>query len=589
MKRKGDKKLFVHISETWAEEVPGNIYRYCEGKGFSILKMSYLTGVNDGIKMFQQEPGEHKPLPDELVQMLQSPEYTKISLNANRERVLLSYYLNQEHEFLDPSQWVCINSLQRALGAETTRQEEVITVYSVLCLYYTVEPLDINDRRNYIVDQIINDRGFLVDKVLLEKCLGFYRENELRLKREFLKQSCNKVDISDNQGIKVYVEAYGFKMESFSKVAIIKLLKNPEVPENIKKMLKLKTEYNMVSVKKLESFNQCICSDNRVRGAFLYYGSHTGRWSGVGVQPQNLPQASATIDEDRKQILKANSLDELLAYKDNINELLSGVMRSLIIAPEGKKLAVFDYSMIESRVLSWMADIKWKNEAFLNDKDIYVETAKMMYKCTDEEALKRRKAGKICELALGYGGGVNALSQFCGDTLSDKDKQYMVKAWREANKEVPELWKQMEEAFRYCLRNKTEELKLTKENGAEVLTIVSGPGDDTKVILPSGRVLVYWKMDYQGELVYMDKERVVRTYGGVLVENVVQAIARDILAESLRKIQDKYSPVLHIHDEIVVEISDEKEYSNIGLLMESTELSGLKLRVKGSVNSYYSK
>lgn len=88
MKRKGDKKLFVHISETWAEEVPGNIYRYCEGKGFSILKMSYLTGVNDGIKMFQQEPGEHKPLPDELVKMLQSPEYTKISLNANRERVL---------------------------------------------------------------------------------------------------------------------------------------------------------------------------------------------------------------------------------------------------------------------------------------------------------------------------------------------------------------------------------------------------------------------------------------------------------------------------------------------------------------------
>ena len=106
---------------------------------------------------------------------------------------------------------------------------------------------------------------------MLEKCLGFYRENELRLKREFLKQSCNKVDISDNQGIKVYVEAYGFKMESFSKVAIIRLLKNPEVPENIKKMLKLKTEYNMASVKKLESFNQCICSDNRVRGAFMNY------------------------------------------------------------------------------------------------------------------------------------------------------------------------------------------------------------------------------------------------------------------------------------------------------------------------------
>lgn len=458
----------------------------------------------------------------------------------------------------------------------------------------------------WTIDQEINDRGVLVDIPLMEGAVALdtiAKEKNLRAAKE--------ITGLDNPNSPTqllhWVNDNGFKLENMKAETIREAI--PETVGIVKQALKIRQELSKTSVKKYTKMQDMACSDGRVRGVFQFYGAGTGRWAGRGVQLQNLTKhyISDTSLDIARQLIAAQDFDTLeMMFEESYTSLLSQLVRTCFIAKPGHEFAVSDFSAIEARVIAWYAGEKWRLEVFNTHGKIYEASAAQMFnipitsidKTTVEGAALRQK-GKVAELALGYQGGKGALVSMGAIKMGVEEDELegLVTAWRTANPNIVNFWYSVQRAA-------ISTVKTGESNYSHGLTFRMHKGF-LMIDLPSGRALSYckprirqnsWGSDvivFKGVNSTTRKWGDIDTYGGKLVENIVQATARDILATSLLRIrQAGYDTVMHIHDEIVVEVPENK-----GLLKDIEDLmsqpvkwaQGLPLGSDGFTSKFYMK
>ena len=382
--------------------------------------------------------------------------------------------------------------------------------------------------------------------------------------------------------------------------------------------------------KKYETMVAAACSDRRVRGILQYYGAaRTGRWAGRLLQPQNMAQNHIDHIDEVRELVRARDLETLELIYDNIPDVLGQLTRTAIVAKEGHTFLVADYSAIEARVIAYLAGEQWRMDVFANGGDIYCASASQMFKVPVEKHGINghlRQKGKVAELALGYQGGVGALKAFGAEAmgLTEPEMQDIVTQWRLASPTIPRLWRRVEDAAKAAIENpgrrcavmrKYRDVERAKKN--ELLTGGRGYSEEfnaggaictywrdkdaLRCKLPSGRILTYWdaRLNDKGGIVFMGQDQTTRkwveteTYGGKLVENLVQSIARDCLAVAMARLEDEgYKIVFSVHDEIVAEEdikgrSDRSMADIMGLPIEWAP--GLLLRAESYSTAYYLK
>ena len=353
-----------------------------------------------------------------------------------------------------------------------------------------------------------------------------------------------------------------------------------------------------------------VCSDNRIRGMLQFYGSRTGRWAGRGVQVQNLPRNYISTISCARDLLKSRNFEGLkLIYGDNLSDIASQLIRTVFIPSPGKTFAVADYSAIEARVIAWLSGENWRVQAFLNNQDIYCVSASQMFDIPLEKILDKkapehnlRAQGKVAELALGYQGGANAIARMdFNNAIPEEDRPKIVKQWREKSQQIVSLWQKCETASIEAIRTPGTEFNVNNKVSfkAENNTLI--------VTLPSGRKLYYPKaklginpfgrdsFEYEGLNQTSHKVEVIYMYGGKMVENIVQAIARDCLSEALLRLDKAgFTIKFHVHDEAILEvdsdIAEEELNRAISIMCEETEWAkGLPLNAAGFTSDFYMK
>ena len=409
-----------------------------------------------------------------------------------------------------------------------------------------------------------------------------------------------------------WLRGQGTELPDLRKETVAETLDNPEnLPEEVKTVLEIRQQLGKTSIKKYEAMKAACCMDERVRGLTQYYGANrTGRWAGRMVQMQNLPRNYLkTLDYARK-LVKAGNYEGVKALYGNVPDTLSQLIRTAFIPSEGHKFVVADFSAIEARVIAWLAGEQWVNEVFATHGKIYEATASQMFGVPVEKIVKGnpeyslRQKGKVATLALGYQGGVNSLVSMgaLGMGLTEEELPEIVDRWRQANPRIVDLWYQvgnaalavMESAQPQAIHGLVFALEGDLLYGQSFLT----------VRLPSGRKLFYPKpflkenqfgrpaVHYYTVGQQTRKWEVASTYGGKMVENIVQAIARDCLAETLKRIDARgLQVVFHVHDEVIIDAPMETTVEEIcGLMAEPIPWApGLILRGAGFESSYYMK
>ena len=465
------------------------------------------------------------------------------------------------------------------------------------------------------LDQEINDRGVLVDKKLLENaCIYDSEFKETLIKK--LKDITKVENPKSNNQIKLYLKSLGLEVSSLNKESVEKLLKSEEVLNNpkyeeIKEVLDLRSKLNKTSTKKYEAMKRCVCSDGRIRGLFQFYGANrTGRWAGRLVQVQNLPQNKLSNLEELRSIISNNyksklpSRDKCNKYNEDISNILSQLIRTTFIPKKNHRFIIADFSAIEARIIAYLSNEKWRIDVFNTHGKIYEASASKMFnvdinKITKESELRQK--GKIAELALGYQGGVGALVSMgaYNMNLREEDLVEIVKAFRSSNINIVNLWKKVEKAFIQAVKDKTV-VNIDKN-----ISFIY-EGNILFIKLPSGRRLSYirpriyynnsfnkYVITYEGVDSVSKKQTRLTTYGGKLVENIVQAIARDILGYAMLNLKAKgFDIVMHVHDEIVVEV--ENKVSSVDeiceiMCEENPYLKDLTLKADGFESMYYKK
>lgn len=429
--------------------------------------------------------------------------------------------------------------------------------------------------RVYLADQAINDRGMPIDVEMAKAAVVAAEENRIDQTEE-VKDITGIENPASVQQLLVWLDLAGYPLPDLQKATVDRALADQSAPNDVHMVLRLRQELALVAHKKYATALGSVSSDCRLRGGFRFFGAHTGRWAGRGVQLHNLP---------RHQLADEATTDAaILDLKSGwgaTSDTLKALVRSLFVGP----FTVADYSSIEARVIAWLAGEQWALDAFYADREIYVETAERM--STPTRKLTRSQ-GKVAVLALGYNGGINSLRAMGADG-SDADLQVLVNQWRAANPAIVEFWRAMGAAF---------------IRGGEVsdLVHVTADGSDRYVWLPSGRAITYHQVKAQWEettygprpsLSFADPKKPgarVRTYGGRLTENAVQAVARDVLAGALVRLEAAgYRVVGHVHDEIIVEGAPPLD--EVVRLMTATPAwgVGLPLDAKGEIVRRYRK
>ena len=365
----------------------------------------------------------------------------------------------------------------------------------------------------------------------------------------------------------------------------------------VKRVLELKLQTSMSSLKKYEAMERAECSDGRVHGLLQFYGaSRTGRWAGRVVQVQNLARNYLKDLDDARNLVKKRDIDGVEILYDSLNDTLKQLVRTAFIAEDGQDFYVSDFSAIEARVIAWYAKENWRLEVFATHGKIYEASASQMFHIPIEEVDKNlRQKGKVAELALGYQGGPGALKQMGALEMGVPEEELpeLVENWRRANPNIVQFWKDVQRAAIKALKTRSTiklgKLKFKRSKGFLFIQ------------LPSGRNLAYAKAsveagDYGDKIVYEgqgDKAYFTRqeTYGGKLVENIVQATARDVLAEALLRLEEAgYPVVFHVHDEAIVETSGTDIETINNLMAQAPDwAAGLPLNSEGYVTKYYKK
>lgn len=448
----------------------------------------------------------------------------------------------------------------------------------------------------YWLSEQINDRGILVDEVFARNAIDIDKKVRERLLAK-MQALTGLENPNSNVQIKGWLARKGILTESIDKKAVAELLK--AAPEDVAEVLTLRQMTARTSVKKYEKMIMTCCADGRTRGMYMFYGaSRTGRWAGRFVQMQNLRQNHLPDLTEARTLVRNGDIGTLKILYDDIADVLSQLIRTAFIPKQGYRFVVSDFSAVEARVLSFVANEKWRLEAFREGKDIYCASASAMFHVPVEKHGRNadlRQRGKIAELALGYGGSVGALKSMGAleQGLEESELQPLVDAWRQANPNITQLWwdvdKSAKDTIRLRTTNKTHGLAFTYQSGMLFM------------ILPSGRRLCYVKPriepnQYGGEsITYMGTDSSKKwsrqkTYGPKLVENAIQAISRDLLAEAMKRL----SGLLicgHVHDEIIAEVLPDVTVESLCAEMGKTPewISGLLLRADGYDCIFYQK
>ena len=449
--------------------------------------------------------------------------------------------------------------------------------------------------KEYALDQQINDRGVLIDMDLVKAAMKLDEQS----KDGLVKEMCS-LTMLDNPNSVVQLKGWlaekGYKVESLGKKEVEKMLE--DAPKEIAKVLGLRLQLAKSSIKKYQAMENYAGVDGRARGLFQFYGAvRTGRWAGRGVQLQNLRRNDLPDLAEARELVKSGNGEAVELLYDSIPDTLSQLVRTALIPQPGMKFIVADFSAIEARVLSWLAGETWRMETFEQGGDIYCATASKMFHCNvvkHGENGELRQKGKQAELACGYGGSVGAMKAMgaLDMGLQEEELKPLVDAWRAANPKIVDFWWEVDEAIKECVRNKGE---------AEVEKIGFRYQSGMLFIdLPSGRSLVYVKPrieenDFGGEsITYMGvgankKWERLESYGPKFVENIVQAIARDLLMEAMMRMGGMRI-VAHVHDEVIIEAEEdlvEKICRLMAIVPDWAE--GLVLNADGYECSFYMK
>ena len=448
----------------------------------------------------------------------------------------------------------------------------------------------------FYLDQEINDRGILVDMKLADAAIGLDAEakEELATKMQRLTGVENPNSVYQ---LLDWLESRGYKPDSLGKAQVKELIKTAKEP--VKSVLEMRLQLSKSSVKKYTAMKQTACRDNRARGMFSFYGaSRTGRWAGRNIQLQNLPQNHLEDLTEARELVKTGSFDDVQMIYDDVPDTLSQLIRTAFIPRPGMKFIVADFSAIEARVIAWLANEQWRMNAFANGEDIYCASASKMFGVPvvkHGENGNLRQKGKVAELACGYGGSVGAMKAMGADSLglSDTELKQIVADWRDASPHITELWWSVDRAVKKAVKEKT----ITETHGL----IFSYEAGFLFIELPSGRRLAYAKPrigenKFGGESVtYMGinaqkKWDRLESYGPKFVENIVQAIARDLLMYSMQTLSHCFI-VGHVHDEMIIEASKEMSLDVVCQQMARTPkwAEGLILRADGYECEYYKK
>ncbi|ASB66393.1 DNA-directed DNA polymerase [Bacillus velezensis] len=454
----------------------------------------------------------------------------------------------------------------------------------------------------WALDQDINDRGVRIDADLVKHAIACDEQYQAGLMVE-AKELTGLPNPNSTAQLKKWLEDKGLSVSSLAKDKIEELIEKTD-DASVHRVLRLRQEMAKTSVKKYLAMEKALCPDSRVRGLLQFYGaSRTGRWAGRLVQVQNLPQNKIADLDTARTLLKGGHYEAIELLYGQVPFVLSQLVRTAFIPSEGNEFYVSDFSAIEARVIAWLAGEGWRLDVFNTHGKIYEASAAQMFKVPVESITKGsplRQKGKVAELALGYQGGKGALIQMGALTMGlDEDElPGLVKAWRTANKKIVQFWYDVEAA---AVKAVKERKPVKIQHG---LTFLCESGI-LFVQLPSGRRLAYAKpkleiddrfgkeaLTYEGKL-ESGKWGRLSTYGGKLVENIVQAVARDCLAVTLIRLDDAgYKTVMHVHDEAVLDVPRGKnELDKVEAIMGEPIpwAKGLPLTADGFITDYYKK
>ncbi|KFL08113.1 DNA polymerase [Clostridioides difficile] len=623
------------------------VYRYAEAPDFEILLFGYSVDAGP-VQVVDFACGEK--IPKEIQQAILDNNVTKWAFNAQFERICLSKYFGIH---LAPDSWRCTMVWSAYLGLplslegaaivtgadkkKLTKGKELIRYFSVPCKptvtnggrtrnlpehapekwnsfkAYNLRDVEVElsiqeklqkfpmpeeEWNNYILDQQINDRGIQLDLELVKKAI----QCDEKVREELTSRLKELTDLDNPNSVvqmKSWLSEKGLETDSLDKASVKALLK--EAPEHLSEVLELRQLLAKSSVKKYTAMENAVCTDGRARGLLQFYGANrTGRFAGRLIQVQNLPQNHLSDLEQARRLVRGGHFDALEILYDSIPGVLSELIRTAFVPKKGYKFIVADFSAIEARVIAWLAGETWRNEVFATHGKIYEASASQMFKVPLEEVTKGsplRQKGKIAELALGYGGSVGALKAMgaLDMGLTEEELKPLVYAWRNANPNIVRLWLDVDRAVKEAVteRCRTETHRIRFEYRSGMLLIW----------LPSGRQLTYVKprmginsfgseaVTYEGVGATKKWER-IESYGPKFVENIVQAISRDILCCAMRKLNEKgFDIVMHVHDEVVLEVPLEVTVTDICTLMNQTPTwaQGLLLRADGYECNFYKK
>ena len=625
------------------------VYRYCESPNFEILLFGY--SIDSGpVQVVDLTCGEH--IPKEVLAALEDDSVIKWAFNAAFERVCLSRYLGYPTgEYLDPESWHCsmvwaatmglplsLEGVGAVLGLEKqklTEGKELIKYFCQPCLptkangqrtrnrpFHAPDKWGLFKRYNardveaemgiqqklskfpvppqvweeYDIDQEINDRGVRIDMELVEQAIQMDARSRQEL-TDAMKRMTALENPNSVQQMKQWLSDNGMETDSLGKKVVAELLKT--APPELAEVLTLRQQLAKSSVRKYQAMEKTVCSDNRARGMFMFYGANrTGRFSGRNIQLQNLPQNHLPDLAEARALVRSGDFDAVKLLYEDVPDTLSQLIRTAFIPREGAQFLVADFSAIEARVIAWFAGESWRQEVFAKGGDIYCASASQMFKVPVEKHGINghlRQKGKIAELALGYGGSVGALKAMGALEmgLTDEELPQLVDAWRQSNPNIVKFWWAVDKAVMEAVRYKhtTTDYGLTFSCRSGMLFIT----------LPSGRKLAYVKPKvgtnkFGGECITYEgigstkKWERLDSYGPKFVENIVQATARDILCYAMRTLRC-CSIVMHIHDELVIEADPRMSLDAVCEQMGRTPpwAKGLLLRADGYATPFYKK
>ena len=625
------------------------VYKYVESPAFEILLFG--VSVNGGdVVVYDLAQGEE--IPAEILSALTDNSVPKWAFNAAFERVCLSKYLGlPSGEYLNPQSWRCsmiwsaymglplsLAGAGAVLGLPEQKLKEGKDLIKYFCVPCAATKANGGRTRNlpehapekwaqfkaynkrdvevemaiqdklrkfpvpdfvweeYTLDQQINDRGIALDMAVVENAILF-DENSRGVLSTKMQELTALENPNSVQQMKQWLSENGLETDTLGKKAVSELLKT--VPQPLSAVLELRQQLAKSSVKKYQAMKNAVCSDGRAHGMFQFYGANrSGRWAGRLIQLQNLPQNHIPDLEQARELVKSGNYAAMELLYDDIPDTLSQLIRTAFVPKAGMKFIVSDFSAIEARVLSWLAGEDWRLDVFKAGKDIYCASASQMFRVPVEKHGVNghlRQKGKIAELALGYGGSVGALKAMGALEmgLSEDELQPLVDMWRNSNPNIVQFWWDVDRCVKQTVKERipteTHGIRFSYQSGMLFIT------------LPSGRRLSYVKprlgdnkfggesVTYEGVGATKKWER-IESYGPKFVENIVQAISRDILCYAMRTLRS-YRICGHVHDELIIECPLDTNVSEVCEMMGRTPpfAKGLPLRADGYECNFYKK